>query len=364
MTQLTPSPLATLATQINHEHQQCVEAFKATLGHARNAGELLIAAKAQVRHGEWLPWLKENCPAISDRTARNYMRICREWDSLPSGMEGIKEALAALAPAKSETVANLPEYPWQDQETFAHKCMDSGYWETYTHLMLALRMEHEEIAALTGKSEDQVSRLANPSLPKRFFRFNPDSMRDITGLFVKDYDSATGKWMMLDNAEGYIQHYERSQAHDFYMDRQVRILSAMEIASENQYPEALSGLEYALHQTQSCLLSVKDWNGLPSPFEPFPVSPAWEVLLFVAAQKIDNALCKASFDCQRYVSLALLAMMQADLDYAKGIAPVNPLSINWSGEAIEDPLSWPSHFLFHTSMDIWINEQIESARAA
>lgn len=175
MPQITPSPLATLATQINYEHQQCVEAFKATLGHAHAAGELLIAAKAQVRHGEWLPWLKENCPAISDRTARNYMRIYREWDSLPSGIEGIKEALAALAPAKSETVANLPRHDWENPEHFIKCCSYwADYWRTNVYLMASLGMSMPEIAKRTGKTLDQCLRAMSPEFPNRWIRRTMD----------------------------------------------------------------------------------------------------------------------------------------------------------------------------------------------
>ena len=35
-------------------------------------GELLLCAKAQVSHGEWIPWLKDRF-ALSVRTAQNYM---------------------------------------------------------------------------------------------------------------------------------------------------------------------------------------------------------------------------------------------------------------------------------------------------
>jgi hypothetical protein len=36
------------------------------------SGELLIEAKAQIKHGEWLPWLAHNFD-LSERTARKYM---------------------------------------------------------------------------------------------------------------------------------------------------------------------------------------------------------------------------------------------------------------------------------------------------
>ncbi len=39
------------------------------------AGKNLMACKAMLDHGKWLPWLAENCKGISEKTAQNYMRI-------------------------------------------------------------------------------------------------------------------------------------------------------------------------------------------------------------------------------------------------------------------------------------------------
>jgi hypothetical protein len=51
------------------------------LAHAIAAGELLIEAKAQLKHGQWGPWLAEHC-AIPDRTARLYVRLARNRPAL------------------------------------------------------------------------------------------------------------------------------------------------------------------------------------------------------------------------------------------------------------------------------------------
>ncbi len=42
-------------------------------------------------HGEWLPWLTEQVE-FSERTARNFMRLAREWTN--------RQALADLGAAK------------------------------------------------------------------------------------------------------------------------------------------------------------------------------------------------------------------------------------------------------------------------
>ena len=70
---MTSNRLTHLAAEINAEHDAATGAFKKGCEHALRAGELLLEAKEQVKHGEWLPWLKANCH-ISQRSAQLYMK--------------------------------------------------------------------------------------------------------------------------------------------------------------------------------------------------------------------------------------------------------------------------------------------------
>jgi len=81
--------------EIGREHELPQSAFRAAIGHAIRCGELLIDAKAQVRHGEWSSWLAEHF-AGSERTARGYMRLARNRQRV-ADMPSIREALAELA---------------------------------------------------------------------------------------------------------------------------------------------------------------------------------------------------------------------------------------------------------------------------
>lgn len=62
-------------------------------------GQRLIEAKAMLPHGDWLPWLTEQVE-FSERTARNFMRLAREWTN--------RQALADLGAAKALTLLALP----------------------------------------------------------------------------------------------------------------------------------------------------------------------------------------------------------------------------------------------------------------
>jgi len=66
---------------VNREHKEVVASLSRGLEHARRAGELLNQAKGAVPHGQWAAWLGEYFVG-SDRTARLYMRIAREWPKL------------------------------------------------------------------------------------------------------------------------------------------------------------------------------------------------------------------------------------------------------------------------------------------
>lgn len=70
----------------------------------RNAGQAIIEigkrlneAKAQLSHGEWLPWLREKVD-ISERSARDFMRLAREYSKSAEIADlGASKALALLA---------------------------------------------------------------------------------------------------------------------------------------------------------------------------------------------------------------------------------------------------------------------------
>jgi Protein of unknown function (DUF3102) len=68
--------LADLAARIRAEHEATAIALRRSIAHAIAAGELLIEAKDLLKHGEWLPWLRDHC-VMSERTAQLYMRCSR-----------------------------------------------------------------------------------------------------------------------------------------------------------------------------------------------------------------------------------------------------------------------------------------------
>jgi hypothetical protein len=69
--------LADLGTRINEAHHLAIQHAGKAIEHAIACGQMLIAAKAKVPHGKWLPWLRENI-TFSERSAQGYMRIAEK----------------------------------------------------------------------------------------------------------------------------------------------------------------------------------------------------------------------------------------------------------------------------------------------
>lgn len=93
--QLTLFDLATIA---NREHALAFEAGVSMIEHAICAGEALIQAKAQVKHGEWLPWLSDNFRASED-TAERYMKVAANSARVRNfGSPSLRKALEAVSP--------------------------------------------------------------------------------------------------------------------------------------------------------------------------------------------------------------------------------------------------------------------------
>ena len=110
MTEWTSSnSLVDLAERVKIAHEAALTAAQTAIDRAREAGRLLAEAKLQLRHGEWLPWLRTT--ELSARTAQGYMQLARLSDAEYATRRafGIRGALATLAkpPSAIEQVGQL-----------------------------------------------------------------------------------------------------------------------------------------------------------------------------------------------------------------------------------------------------------------
>ena len=71
-------PLADMGTEINDAHALAMVHAGEAMNNALRCGDLLTKAKATAKHGQWLPWLRQNI-AFSERTAQSYMRLAGKF---------------------------------------------------------------------------------------------------------------------------------------------------------------------------------------------------------------------------------------------------------------------------------------------
>ena len=100
----TGRTLSELSGLANTEHALAWEAGVTAVAHALNCGAALIAAKRQLAHGEFMPWLAEHFDG-SGRTARDFMRLAANWQS-SANSPSIAAALRALGAGDGAHVGN------------------------------------------------------------------------------------------------------------------------------------------------------------------------------------------------------------------------------------------------------------------
>lgn len=114
-----------------------IQFFKRQAGQAvYEIGRCLLEAKAQLKHGEWLPWLRDEV-AFSEASAQRYMRLAREY--------GKSRIVTDLGAGKALELLALPE---SQREEFVEENDVSGM--TREQLRQAIR-ERDEATVLAAR---------------------------------------------------------------------------------------------------------------------------------------------------------------------------------------------------------------------
>jgi len=91
--------------EITSLHKQIIASLRRSMQDAIRIGELLTEIKAELKHGEWLPWIKQSLP-FSQQTANRYMRIYENREKLLN-VSNLTEAYKFLAePEQSDRENN------------------------------------------------------------------------------------------------------------------------------------------------------------------------------------------------------------------------------------------------------------------
>jgi hypothetical protein len=86
---MIPSKLTAVSSgEINTAHFGAFGRSPEALANVIECGRLLVLAKAELGHGEFMPWLRKHCE-FSARSARRYMSVFRRYHGkgvLPSSL--------------------------------------------------------------------------------------------------------------------------------------------------------------------------------------------------------------------------------------------------------------------------------------
>lgn len=148
--------LADLRERLKAEHAAVTTALKTSLTHAMAAGDILIEAKAQLKHGQWLPWLKS--AGLSERTAQRYIRLARHRAAIEANPTrvsdlGIGGALAMLVIRRDhgDPLARL-------EANAADKISDDAFHD-FCALTAPLAAERKACRALSAEALKTVDKM-------------------------------------------------------------------------------------------------------------------------------------------------------------------------------------------------------------
>ena len=163
----TPSSkLPELAEGINQDHKIAKEYAQNAIQRALSCGEKLAMAKAQCKHGEWIPWLEANT-IVNERTARRYMKIYNGRSQLENGQVSdltLRGALELLSEPKEKTPA--PEQAmWDEFDTLYFEVQESAR-QSLAAINEALE-RHPDNAELKRRKKDIEEDFSGPDFSPR-----------------------------------------------------------------------------------------------------------------------------------------------------------------------------------------------------
>lgn len=199
-----------LIAKINTAHAEAQAYASKAVERALEAGDLLLLAKSQVAHGQWLPWLQKNCPAISERTAQNYMRVAKELpiEKRNAADLTMREALRLVASEPEEPESKLQPVndfvlPWLRSGDPIQLATSMRLWPDMRFSAIAYMdtagMGVKEIAKTLNIYEEEIEPFVNTTIPYMDFsgiKFDANPVIDYANNTVsiiksKAYDTAS-----------------------------------------------------------------------------------------------------------------------------------------------------------------------------
>ena len=156
-----------LADKINGAHREVAHHGRSMLFEARRAGEYLLKAKEQVRHGEFKAWIEKNCEC-SYQSAAVYMKVAKEWDEKSSVLDFSTASLRDFVGNKTKgpPEPTLPTFDRTDAEHVMKLCAMVERGGTRSEQEVALK-KLEDFAGRFGMKATEAADIAAELLPDR-----------------------------------------------------------------------------------------------------------------------------------------------------------------------------------------------------
>lgn len=148
----------TRADVINSLHSGIIEKLRTSVQDAIEIGRLLTEQKEDLAHGDFLPWIDENC-RFSDDTARRYMSLSAHADKIRS-VRNLQEAYQKVA--QIETAEKQREKHERERrvEHYEETGEKPAGWQRSDDYELRKRRESEETRERIDASFEQAEQAA------------------------------------------------------------------------------------------------------------------------------------------------------------------------------------------------------------
>jgi hypothetical protein len=198
-TDLSEMDLPELAAVANQHLAAAETAGRSMLESAWHAGSALLAAKAQVKHGEWATWLEANFHG-SDRTARAYMRVAtangnRQTSAdlpaadVPTSINAALRAISKPKPAAPHPANPKPTPP--ATEPPIRPDVDTRTSEADAHNLKHLIRAVSDGWPASRSAQDVAREVSQQTPPSKLRRFYEEALRElIPAVWEHDLDAA------------------------------------------------------------------------------------------------------------------------------------------------------------------------------
>lgn len=157
-----PRDIEVITTEIHHYNLQFGEA-------AYDVGKLLLEAKGQLEHGQWLEWLR-NRVDFSEATARRFIRIAKEYPNRSTVTDlGFSKAIALLELSQEERTVFMGEH-------YIVNGVEKGVVEMSCRELRKMIKDKASQATVSPEPEDESEENAIPEPETSYYdnNFNPD----------------------------------------------------------------------------------------------------------------------------------------------------------------------------------------------